>query len=495
MNIELQQKKQQDLAHLQQLQTWGAAQGNQLLEQKKEYSSEVVAYQNQYDQAVIAEMQQQVPQVQVLGAAQVQQPPVQQPPAQEGYKARREREKKRKAALKVCPVGNEYTLDMANEIKAQIAAGSLAITPELSQLAEQNDCDRRMLKSFCQDINLDKRGRPATPEDAQILQQNRQFVRDYCTGDAQQREPYLTRFVDEMINYNYSFKPDSLSDENIRKNIRQYKSLADKTTYIESLQRENPQFFANLPAYKKEALEAQTAVAASFVFALVTRMRAMGIDFNQGNTYGYEFSKSIADDDASSPEIISMYQNSLPQLKTDVRAAAEKEAMRLVATDMFDDLVDSYQQQDDLFVKIYGVSLPGGASEIIYADIAKYRNMIADHPDKYEQNRELIDRLYGDFYKIQSQRGELFVLQRKLNVITFDNNGSPDLLLRTLSAAADRLNDAKNAEETTHAHYANTLTDVFEHILRGKPLTDAASALLARFANANNAGASNGENE
>ncbi len=488
MNEELQQQQQQQqrqqrVEQLQQLQTWGNAQGDALLQQKKEFTADVIEFQTHYDEAVIAQMQQALPHAQIVGAAPVGQPPVQQPAAQEGYKARRERQKKRNAALKVCPVGDEYTFDISNQIKHAISTRNLAQTPELTQLANEQNCDMRMLKTFCQEFSLNKAGQPATDEDALILEQNKQFMRDYCNGDAQQRRPLLDRCVNDVLKLNFRFTPDMLSDENIREHMLEYKAIADKLTYVENLQKENPQYFASMPQVQRELYAAQISIGAVFCTALGEHLRAKGISLNDARIYGYDSQESIEGAQPNIQVLDAAFQAELVNLSNTNREVMEREAMRLTQTDMFDELLDGYRQQDEQFVREYGVSLPGGGSELIYADIAKYRDMIADNPQQYAQNKELIDRLFNDYYKLQSQRGEMFMLQRKLDSIVIDNQvpAHVDPMRRALARAADKINDRKVEDDTALAHYGNAIMDALSHLLRGRPMSNSAAAVIERY--------------
>lgn len=479
--LEQQKVKQQREDQLQQLktmETWGDAHGEDLAQRKQEFSSNVIAYQTQYDQAIIEQMRAHAPHVDVNAVAPVPQPPVQAPAAQEGYKARREREKKRKEARKICPVGDEYTMDMAREINQSNACRHLCQTPELVEMAHATHSDMRALKVFCNDFKLDKKGQPATEEDEQIMLDNQKFMSDYASGNAELRKPHLDRITQQMLSIHLT--PDMFSPENMVKHAAEYKHLGDMFTYIENTQKENPDYFDALPQLQKDLLRSQTTVGVAFTSALAQHMNARGIDFNHGEVYSSM--EPIEIGQAMREPLTQQYQQSLNLSHEQEKNAFHQESERQAAA-YHAEMKESYAQQDETLKAQFGVSFPGGASELQYNDMKTYREMIADHPKEYGENKELIDKVFSDLYKLLSQLGELSTFTRARQTVVDENNDpyGRDLIKRKLATAALDANETDMNRLTSLSHYGSELMDVMQHILRGKTLLPSAAAVMARY--------------
>lgn len=476
---ELQQREER-IEQLKTMESWGQSQGDDLVEQKRVFSDNVIVFQTRYDEEKIAQMRSMAPHAEVTGTAPVPEPPIQAPAAKEGYKARREREKKRKEALKVCPVGDEYTLDIAREIKAGNESLQASITPEITERAQATHSDMRALKVFCSEFQLDKKGRPATEEDARIMRENQEFMMFYTSGSKKLRKPFLDRFTDQMLSTKLT--PDMFTEENLTKHAAEYKQLGDRFTYFENLQKENPEYFDSLPELKKELLAAQLQAGVAFTTAFAQHMNARGINFNVGEVYSEmtPIEMGLASRDMLTDE----YRHALESQRTSISGACQAEADRMAEKELAE-LRPAYAQQDEQLKREYGVSFPGGASELQYSDLKKYRDMIADHNVEYQENKELIDAVFSDYYKVLSEIGEKTLLVRAHQGVVDDNNDQFDTTHRAIMLSALNKSEQTAGTITTLSHYGNALMDIMEHLLRGKKLPEEAEArvVLERYRN------------
>ncbi len=473
-----QQQREERLEQVKTLETWGSAQGTELQQQKHEFSKTVLVFQTKYDEDMIEQMKANAPHVQVNAAAQVPQPPVQAPAPQEGYKARREREKKRREARKLCPVGDEYTLDMARDIKQDNMSRNLGLSSELAEQANANNCDSRVLRVFSENFKLDKRGRPSTEEDQQVLLANRQFISDYTSGNTELRQPHLESITQKILAIQLT--PDMMRPENLVKHAAEYKHLGDMFTYFENLQKENPEFFEALPQLQKNLLSSQIELGVAFTAALAQHLNARGIDFNAGDVY--ESIDPIEMGEAMKGMFTDNYNLALKTSQIRTSTAYQEEAER--QTEQFrENLMESYTQQDEQLKTVYGVSFPDGATELQYSDLKSYREMIADHPEQYNQNKDVIDRVFSDLYKILSEIGKLTITTRARQEVIDNNNVfiTRDQMRHRLAGAALGGNEQDMARLTTLSHYGNELMDIMQHLLRGKALLPAVAPILERY--------------
>ncbi|NLV86982.1 MAG: hypothetical protein GX025_07170 [Clostridiales bacterium] len=480
---ERQEQAPAQLEHLQPLQSWGGAQGEQLQRQKESFAENIMEYQTAYGQAAIGQMGRQARRIRVTSSANVSGPLTAQPVASESYKARRERQKKLKAARKVCPVGDENTMEIAAQIRASIDCRTAVIDDEVRGLVEKSGSDPRILRAFCQDYNLDRKGKPASAIDEYIQKENGSFMREYASGDPLLRRPHLDRIKTEMISWTFSMKPDMFTPENLIRRAAEYKAMADKFTYFENLQKENPEYFEQLPQLEQEVLEEQSRLGVAFTHAFSMHMNALGINFNVGKVYGYDSKVPIELGLNMRDDATANYSSKLRSYGSGVKNLFANEVERLVAAENSLELEREFAEQDELLSQKFGVSFPNGGTPLLYEDFAKYRNMILENPEAYQRNRELIDKVFSDFFKTQSSRSERFLYRLKLQRVQNNNSINPteDPIKTWLTHQASILLDKCSKEDNLMEHYAGALMDIMAHLLLGKPLSNPAESALQRY--------------
>ena len=288
--------------------------------------------------ALAAQVRQQLPAAHAVATAPGA--PIQvEVPAKMSWKERRREKKHAKAAKKACPVGTATTYDMVKDLK------KMAAQKEQSMSDHQGDTsgsgvDMRVLRTFATGYRLNKRGKPATPEDARAKQADDQFFADYCSKDVQRRTPHLDRMVNELVNMQYP--PDMFSERNLRRNMARIKEMGDKMVYMENVMKDpvNKPFFDRLDPVRKEALEAGfKKMYTPFVGAMAMISQKHGVDFNSSRYYGYDAEPAIQQGQAAADVMHQGYLNAIGAY------AREKEAIDARQTVRVQEAAQSYARQ------------------------------------------------------------------------------------------------------------------------------------------------------
>ena len=219
---------------------------------------------------------------QQLPAAQAQQaapggPVQEEAPARRSWKQRQKDKRHARIARRESPAGTAVTYDIVTALQ-DVGVKRDQTMKDHHDLV--NGVDPRVLSVFSAGYKVNRRGEPATEEDAAAKAADDQFFADYCSKDVVRRRPHLHRIVDEILAFR--FTPNMLSEDNLRTNMAGIKSMADKLTYIENIVKDpvNKPFFDALPPAQRELLDRQTLAAAAFGSAAMTRCAKYGADYN-----------------------------------------------------------------------------------------------------------------------------------------------------------------------------------------------------------------------
>ena len=287
-----------------------------------------VQQEQQANAALAAQVQQQVPTAHA--AAAVPGAPVQvEVPAKQSFKERRREKKHAEMARKACPVGTVDTYHIHTAIQRSIEGQDNAYAAHQA-LATRQGVDDRVLKVFSPGYQLNKKGQPATPEDASAKQQADTFMEDYCSKDLQRRRPHLQRMVDELLSIRFS--PEMFSQRNLRKNAAQLKELGDKMTYIDNVMRDpiNKPFFDQLDPVRKERLQAANdTVYGPFVKALLAGCQKNGVAANSGEYYNKDYLSIIDMGRTSYDDRVKAFRDGISQLGAQEDAIAARQAVRV----------------------------------------------------------------------------------------------------------------------------------------------------------------------
>ena len=485
MHDVIQTQKQEEAAPqhmMKHLEQWNTAPGADLSVVKGQYLEQTLALQQQYNEQLTEHIQQAVPQHQVNQAAPAPNPPVQEQAARETYKQRRERQKKIKKAQKACPVGDEYTLDMAKQIHQLDTGKNNAMSRYLDHArADQLRADKRALKVFSHGFRTDKHGNPL-PEDAQYAQQDQAFVADYLSGDLERRRPHLERITQEMISMRLT--PDIFSAENLTRHPERLKEMTDKMVYFENLQKENPAFFDQIPQVQKEMLAKLQPLFLMFTNAFAQHMDARGINYNQGTVYGHGFSAPIQQGLQNRDMAEQLYQNALQQFAQDSREVLEQEADRRIQhyeeenQAGNDEMVQTIREEAG---DMQDIEFTSNVTFYQYEDLNKYRKMITDHPEQYQANKPLLDAVYQEYYRMLDISGNMVYKMRAMQAGIDDIPFNAPQLERAIKQAISNKQEALLKQKDILDIRTSSLADIMEHILRNKPLSPGAAVTIQEF--------------
>lgn len=142
--------------------------------------------------------------------------------------------------------------------------------------------DSRIFNFYCTGYKKNQSGEPLNEEEKQKKLQDESFVADFISLDTKRREPHLRRIVDEILNAD--IRMDMFEDEYLQKHITPMLVLSGRMMYLENLKKdkENEVFFAKLPTFEKDMLEARWAtISTAFGILLNNILGSKGINMNK----------------------------------------------------------------------------------------------------------------------------------------------------------------------------------------------------------------------
>lgn len=459
------------------LEHWDVPEGGTLEEVKAQYLTQRIQEEQVRAEALGLQIQQQIPQQRVNRAAPVPAPPVQQP--EESKKQRREREKKLKTAQKLCPVGDEHTLDMSQAAKTQYENKVNSLRYLDMEQADKVHADKRMMRLFCHGFHT-KLGRPATPEDAEFARRDKQFLEDYVSGEQERRKPHLERITKEMIEL--PLTREMFSTEYMTSHFAELKEMGDRMVYFENLQKENPAFYDQLPQVQKDILSRMQPLFVAFVSALTMRANAQGLDPNSGDIYGHKDTPVIQQGRENQFYAVNAYETAFDQFRADCAEAFDQEADRMIAAKEIelqvgnDEMVQTIKEQAG---DMADIEFSENVSYYQYDDLNKYRKMVKDHPEQYAANRQLLDLIYQEYYRYLDTSGSMVFKMRAMQggideLNSFRATKLDRAIVKSLSNKLDAVLSQKNLLD----YWGNSLAEVMRHLLRDKPLSEAAVPVL-----------------
>lgn len=249
---------------------------------------EIVQDQSVRNRDLWASIQQSFSETAVSRTADVPHPPVQEPVARESRKQRRERLKKQELARKLCPVGDEHTINLSNAIKTAIRmrGNSFDLVKDCKKRAWALGLDEKMLLAYCRGYRKNIWGRPAAKKDRKAAKEDRAFLEAFLTGRPEDRLPYLEQATREIISMR--FTPEMISPENIVKNLPELRNMTEKMTSFEMMMKANPEYFNGLDDLTKDLIAANSRMCANFSMFLAAFLGSRGIDYNFGNILGHK---------------------------------------------------------------------------------------------------------------------------------------------------------------------------------------------------------------
>lgn len=489
----VQQQKMQHQAtireHLTQLQSWDPAGAQPVEAQRQAHREALIHGPLEQNAAMRQNAQAHLPQANAAAAA-AGAPVQEQAPAKQTYKQRKEQERKAKEARKQCPVGTAETYDCVESISTVLQERKTSMKPYLER-ATDADVDIRVLGSFCWGHKTNRWGKPATPGDQARADRDKTFLEAYLSKDLEKRKPYLEAFRRELMDFPLS--ADTMSDAYMMKNAEKLKRITDKSCYYENVMKDpiNRPFFEGMDPTELDLLNKKLDAFSKLGGYFNIRLAALGVSTNEGKHYDYE--RAVA---------IPAYQTIAGEKQEETRAAVtgwEQEKLRIVQRHVEQEAaaerqrildgigVDRQEQEEHLPEDMHFTVAPSGyATE----ELKRYRTMIEDNPGLYQLNKERVDQLYRELFRGLDIVNELLMDSRVYQAVVDDNNMFPNnATKRAKTAQASRKQEALMRSIDAARKRLDVVGQSLDHLLRGKPLTDDARALLERMGNAGGAAA------
>jgi hypothetical protein len=239
----------------------------------------------------------------------VPEPPVQQPAVQESRKQLRERLKKQKRAVELCPVGDVDTIDFSTAIrtKNKMIENSAGLVSNFKQKADEQGFDDRMVYPYLRGHRKNIFGRPATQKDREAARRDKAMLEAFANKDMRAIEHYLDMIVEDIISMDFRY--DTLTPENITKNFEKYLDMTRKMNTLDNLESHFPEYFGRLDQFRKDMLAANKVIGAVFTEYLKKYSMSRGVDFHSGDIFGYKEIDSIRSGMDNIKAWLEMFQN------------------------------------------------------------------------------------------------------------------------------------------------------------------------------------------
>lgn len=467
--------------HLTSLQTWNLGEG-QTLEQRRSQQAEQMIQHQQEDALALQTRNRQQLQPANANAAAPGQPVQEQAPAQQTYKQRKEQERRRKEARRNNPAADHLSYQAVQNLQ-HLNAGQLNSirTLGVDETATQNHVDKRVLRTFCNGYQTNKRGEPLTPEDQQRKQADETFLRDYASADLQRRKPHLDRMVEELLNARLT--EEMFTDEYLAEHTIEMKTLADRMVYFENVTKDpvNAPYFEQMDPLKRRLIQVRILDRYAVVGqGLGTFLGAKGVALDNANYVRGDasvFAQNV-------PLMRQILSQTLNQSAQDEQAAVE-EALN---AKMAEEEAELTRQAEAMKAKaetmegdIGGLNLTSFVTGYSFDELSKYRTMIESNPDGYGAYQPAVDALYQEFYRGIDSMGDLTRKSMAAQGVIDVHHDSTDLNARMLVHAASARQESLMEKTDALRKQLQATADAMQALLRSKPMTDAAAAVLERM--------------
>lgn len=486
----MQQRQQQQVMevtqvreHLTELQRWKEAPGMLVRQQRKEYAERIVEQEKVHNERFLYMVQQRMQPVNAAGVADNAQPLQQQQPAQETYKERKKRERRAKQANKKCPGADHISMDISERVQAGLQWHNNSMEEyNAYKRGDQAGVDTRVLRNFTYGYRKDKHGNPLTEVDARRKEADRIYIDDYLSCDVERRRKHLDRMTRQLIQYSEMFSDkDHFTLGYIRDHATQAFDYGNHLTYFENVMKDpvNAAYFNDLSKEQKERLRIVQHNGQMISTFFSTIAGTKGIDMNSGQFL---------------QEIPQMYQMQLefitPELEKTIekrkqmqKAFEEKQADNMVnaARGRLMDQGTKMRQKAEKMVEddYQGLKLTTFVTGYSFDELAKYRKMIEGNFEKYQQNQQIVDKLYQGLHHGIDSMGDLtctvMACQEIVDTISENNLTMEQKRIRTI---VDRKMDAETEKIDLMRDHLTAHTDALQYLLRNKALSDPAARLL-----------------
>lgn len=467
--------------HLTSLQTWNVGEG-QTLEQRRAQQAEQMIQHQQEDALALQNRNQQQLRPANANAAAPGQPVQEQAPAKLTYKQRKEQERRRKEAQRANPAADHLSYQAVQNLQ-HLKAGQLNSirTPGIDETATENHVDKRVLRTFCNGYQTNKRGEPLTPEDQARKQADETFLRDYASADLQRRKPHLDRMVKELLNAKLT--EEMFTDEYLAEHTEEMKTLADRMVYFENVTKDpvNAPYFEQMDPLKRKLIDIRILNRYAVVGqGMGTLLGAKGValdnaDYVRGDAAAFQ---------QNAPLMRQILSQTLAQGVQDEQTAIEETLNAKMAEEeaaLTRQAEAMKAEAETMEGDIGGLNLTSFVTGYSFDELSKYRKMIESNPDGYGAYQPVVDALYQEFYRGIDSMGDLIRKSLAAQGVIDVHLDSTDLNDRMLTRAASARQDALAEQTDTLRNQLSSLADAMQALLRNKPMSDGAAAVLERM--------------
>jgi len=465
------------------LESWDLTMGEEVQGKKDAFLEETIRKQAEYNMRLQEKVLKDVPQKEINSAAGVSQPPVQEFAARESWKQHRERQKKLKLARKLCPVGDEFTLDISKSIieMRQAKENSLSAAGVNEQKTQEDGVDFRVLGAFCRGFRKNRKGKPESKTDEAARKEDMEFLKDYLSGDKDKRLPHLQRAVREILQMR--FTPEMLAPEYVFKNIVVLIEMLDKITCIEKMIKENPEFFSSLPPLERDLIDANEKIAKHFSGYVTAMIGSKGVGINRGDIYGEEYEQLPGVETLES--VRENFREAIMTFREDVNAAFNREVDRRYEEHKPGVMLGCLQMEDRLRRERdprAGIRFTSPTVNMTLRDnVYNVRKLIEENQENYLKNKDMLDKLYAEFFKCNDTMAgiafDLNILQRGSDEF---NQMQPEYKKELADAFANRQGECFKRHDIMQKR-AEALKNVIEHYLSGMELTPMGKEIMKEY--------------
>ena len=476
------QQMQQDLQqHLTQLRTWNLEEG-QSVEQRRAQQKGLLLQRHQEDIGWLRQFYTNLAPAQAAATAPGQ-PLQEHPPQKLSIEEKHRNAAKRKLAKHNHPEADESTYDIVTALAQRRTEidHSLA-TVGGADAVHGHGYDSRVLLDFCQGYKVDKAGNPAGEDDARKMREDKQFLEDYDSKDAQRRKPHLDRIVDELLRievHEWMFEAPYVVEH-----AAELRAIAQKTLLIENLKKDNREYFEQLKVndpLKYGLLDAQDYMGVGISTKLNYAFQTRCVDMNY-DTY-------LARND--SPQNYMVLQETAPQFYAQARGQMQERAKAAVQTEIDKRIAQRRQEiarqreeilKDDSEAaqKVKKAGLTADNKPDSATTVLKYQDMILNNRERYTANQAVVDQAYAELFWAIDTKDDLMTQIRC--TLEYGEDFAPGA---AGFAAVQQHVGAREAElkeiVKNISIQIECLENLLKHILRGDQLEASGTVAATRF--------------
>lgn len=324
---------------------------------------------------------------------------------------------------------------------------------------------------FIKEFKLNEKGEPAGDEDRKIVEENLKNFRAYAAGDPAVRKPMLDELISKYRNIN--LRPDEFDDSTqLLKDIPYYYRIAQLQLDVTTAEKDNPAYFAQMePALKEEFLRKKAFLTSFGMNYLINYALSMnGLDL---------YHRTLCEDEDTIKTFVPSYYERLEKAHRQIPLYnTEKQADRI-----YKEKRAGFAETDKSRRKHYGVSFPNGAGVEQYREMRDLRKMIATNPEAYAAQRELVDAMFKKLYAGNAMLGENeFRIHANQDIAEGraeapEDGVDEETRVRCAAEAMEKLRQ----EQSDLKGYDAGIRELLSSLLEGKPLSEAASMVLAAY--------------